>query len=65
MSFVKALIPGLILTLIVGTIIGSTGSQGGFLNIHHAALAGYKFYWSWQLFVAATGLSWGIFWMME
>lgn len=65
MSFVKALIPGLLLTLLVATIIGSNGSAGGFLNIHHTSLGGYGFYWSWPLFIASTGLAWGIFWMME
>lgn len=57
--------PGLLLTLLVATIIGSNGSAGGFLNIHQAELGGQDFYWSWPLFLAATGLSWGLFWMME
>lgn len=65
MAFVKALIPGLILTLIVATIIGSNGSAGGFLDIHLTAIEGHKFYWSWPLFIAGTGLAWGIFAMME
>lgn len=65
MNFIKALIPGLILTLVVATIIGSNGSAGGFLQIHHTAIEGHAFYWSWPLFVAGTGLTWGILWMME
>jgi hypothetical protein len=65
MSFVKALIPGLILTLVVATIIGSNGSTGGFLDIHLADLGGHHFHWSWPLFIAATGLAWGILWTME
>jgi hypothetical protein len=65
MSFIKALIPGLILTLVVATLIGSNGSAGGFLYIHQEAIRGHEFYWSWSLFIAGTGLAWGIFWMME
>jgi hypothetical protein len=65
MSFLKALIPGLLLTLVVCVLIGSNGSTGGFLSIHSQAIQGHHFYWSWPLFLASTGLSWGIFWMME
>ena len=65
MSFVKALIPGLILTFVICIILGSNGSHGGWLDIHRATVQGQSFYWSWQLFVASTGLAWGIFWMME
>ena len=65
MAFFKALIPGIILTLVVSIIIGSNGSSAGLLDIHSASLKGQEFYWSWPLFFAATGLSWGILWMME
>lgn len=65
MSFVKALVPGIILTFVVCIILGSNGSQGGWLEIYRVHIEGISFYWSWQLFIAATGLSWGIFWMME
>ncbi|MCB2060325.1 MAG: hypothetical protein KDE21_07445 [Novosphingobium sp.] len=65
MAFFKALIPGIILTLVVSIIIGSNGSSAGFLDIHAASFQGQGFYWSWPLFFAATGLSWGILWMME
>jgi hypothetical protein len=65
MSFIKALIPGLLLTLVVATLLGSNGSTGAFLNIHQETLGGHDFYWSWPLFIASTGLAWGIFWMMD
>lgn len=65
MSFVKALIPGLILTLVVATIMGSNGATGAFLDIHRVDLAGHHLHWSWPLFLAATGLAWGILWTME
>lgn len=65
MAFLKALIPGFILTFVVCLIIGSNGSSAGFLNIHRVSPADIDFYWSWPLFMASTGLSWGLFWMME
>ncbi|MCB2047861.1 MAG: hypothetical protein KDE32_06485 [Novosphingobium sp.] len=65
MSFFKALLPGSILTWLVCIIMGSNGSRGAWLNIHHVSIQSVDFYWSWPLFIAATGLAWGIFWMME
>jgi hypothetical protein len=65
MSFIKALIPGLILTLVVAALIGHGGSAGGFLYIHKEVIRQYDFYWSWSLFIASVGLAWGLFWMME
>ncbi len=65
MAFFKALIPGFILTFIVSLVIGSNGSQGGFLNIFLARMSGHHMYWSWPLFFAATGISWVIIAVME
>ena len=65
MAFIKALIPGFIVTWLVSTIIGSQGSQGGVLSIHHSYIEQHSFYWSWPLFLAMTLLSWGIFAMMD
>lgn len=61
----KALFPGVILTLIVSLLIGSTGSHGGFTNIFHTSIHGQSFYWSWPLFFAGTLTSWGIISMMK
>lgn len=61
----KALIPGAVLTGIVSLLIGSGGSTGGILNIFHFAVQHHQVYWSWPLFLAATGLSWAILWMLE
>lgn len=61
----KALIPGALLTWIVATLIGSTGSTGGMLDIFHFAVRHHQVYWSWSLFLAATGLSWAILWMLD
>lgn len=65
MSLIKALLMGGILTFVVSTVINSGGSKGGFLNIHELAIAGHAFDWSWPLFIAATGLAWGIMLMMR
>ena len=65
MSFFKALIPGFLLTWIVSGVIGSNGSQAGILAIQHSFIEGHAFYWSWPLFLAGTGLSWALFWMMD
>lgn len=66
MAFFKALIPGALLTWIVATVLGSQGARGGMLAIEHIYYSGSgAFYWSWSLFIAATGLAWAIFAMMD
>ncbi len=64
-AFIKALVPGTLLTWIVSMVIGSGGSSGGFLHIHQAAIASYEFHWSWPLFIFGTGLAWALFLMMK
>lgn len=65
MSFVKALIPGTILTFVLCLILGTNHTSAGWLNVHRTAIQSYDFYWSWPLFILATALAWTIFWMME
>ena len=65
MNFIKGLGVGLILTLVVTGTIGSTGSSGGFLEIMHFDVEGHRLYWSWPMFIAGTGLGWGLSWMMD
>ena len=65
MPFVKALIPGFILTFVVCLIMGSNGTSGAWLEIFRMTFEGYNIYWSWPLFALSTGISWGLFWMME
>lgn len=65
MAFIKALVPGFLLTWVVSMIIGSNGSRGGIMAIQHSYIEGYNFYWSWPLFIAGTALAWAIFAMME
>ena len=64
-AFLKALVLGIFLALIVSLVIGSGGSSGGMLNVRLVAIEGFEFYWSWALFLIGTGLSFGIFLMMD
>lgn len=64
-ALLKAIVIGIFLALIVSLFVGSGGSSGGMLHVRQVALAGYEFYWSWALFLIGTGLSFGIFLMMD
>ena len=64
-AFLKAVALGIFLALIVSLFIGSGGSSGGMLNVRLVSIEGYDFYWSWALFLIGTGLSFGIFLMMD
>lgn len=64
-AFLKAVALGIFLALIVSLFIGSGGSSGGMLNVRLVSVQGYEFYWSWALFLIGTGLSFGIFLMMD
>jgi len=60
MDFMKASVLGAVLSAVVALVIGSQGSDGGYLNIHLMTLVSTKIFWSWPLFLAGTGLSWGV-----
>ena len=60
MDMLKAFALGIVLTVVVAVVIGSQGSSGGALAIHKMVLGDYKVFWSWPLFLAGSGLSWGI-----
>jgi hypothetical protein len=64
-AFLKALVLGIFLALLVSLFIGSGGSSGGMLHVRQVTIEGYHFYWSWALFLIGTGLSFGIFLMMD
>lgn len=61
----KAVLPGLLLSWLVSTFVGSTGSSGGLLNIQHFTIDGHVILGSWMLFVIGTALAWALFKMME
>ena len=64
-AFLKAIALGIFLAFIVSLFIGSGGSSGGMLNVRLVTIEGFDFYWSWALFVIGTGLSFGIFLLMD
>lgn len=65
MATIKALIPGITLTLVASGFLASRGIKSGALALEHASLADHGFYWSWPLFVGAT-IAFRVFvWMLE
>jgi hypothetical protein len=64
-AFLKAIVIGIVLAFVVSLFIGSGGSTGGMLNVRHVTIGDFSFYWSWALFLIGTGLSFGIFMMMD
>ena len=64
-AFLKAAALGIFLAFIVSLFIGSGGSSGGMLNVRLVTIEGVQFYWSWALFLIGTGLSFGIFLLMD
>ncbi|MBT0669090.1 hypothetical protein HT136_12030 [Novosphingobium profundi] len=65
MALIKALFPAGVLTWVVAGILGSQGMRGGMLMLERDTIDGYMFFWSWPLFLAATGLAWFIFSMLR
>lgn len=69
-AFLKAIPCGIFLTVLVCLFLGSAGSSGGILNIRSFDIVyedwgvNFDLYWSWVMFLAATGLSWAILFMM-
>lgn len=64
-AFVKALIPGALLSWIVSSIIGRTGSTGGLLHIQRFEFHQWQMGWSWSLFLVGTFLAFALFLMTE
>ncbi len=67
-SLFKAVFPAALLTWVIATIMGSNGSKGGFLFIHHIYLSVggiNSIYWSWPLFIASAGLAFAVFKMLD
>ncbi len=53
---------GLIVPLLMHRI---SGAEGGVLAVQFIHLFGYSFWWSWPIFVIASGFAFAIFKMME
>lgn len=65
MILLKAILLGALLTWVIASFVAGGGSTGGHLNIEHFVLSGHRIQWSWPLFAASTGLSWGVMWLMR
>ncbi|QUL37251.1 hypothetical protein [Erythrobacter sp. JK5] len=60
MGVLKAMTLAAVLTWAIALVVGSQGSSGGSLAVHSMHIVDFKMYWSWPLFLSATGLSWGL-----
>lgn len=60
MDLIKAMGLSALLTGCVALVIGSQGTSGGSLAIYAISFDGFRFFWSWPLFICGSGLSWGL-----
>jgi hypothetical protein len=72
MTMVKAILLGVVVAWVFAALLGLQGPGWGHLNIHlvqfdvyRAGIESIKYYWSWPIFFASTGIAWGIMKMME
>jgi hypothetical protein len=64
MSLIKAVLLGGLLTWLVSLVLGKNHANTGWLSVHQMTVASHQFYWSWPLFLVATGMAWAIIAMM-
>ena len=64
-AFFKAVALGAIFSFVISLVVGHSGSTGGAANVHHYTIEGFKFYWSWVLFLSGGGLAFAILLMLE
>lgn len=60
MDLLKAMIIAAIASGSIAIVIGSQGTSGGQLAIHPMEVGDVRLYWSWPMFLAGTGLGWGL-----
>ena len=60
MDLLKAMIFGAVVSGSVAVVIGSQGTPGGQLAIETFRYDDFKFYWSWPMFFAGSGLFFGL-----
>lgn len=60
MDLIKAMGFGALISGCVALVIGTQGSSGGQLVIESFTVADVRLYWSWPIFLASTGLFWGL-----
>lgn len=60
MDLLKAMVIAAVVTGCVAIVIGSQGTNGGQLAIQPMHVGTMKLYWSWPVFLAGSGLGWGL-----
>ena len=60
MDMLKAMGLSALLTGCVALVIGSQGASGGSLAIYSISHDGFRFFWSWPVFICGSGLAWGL-----
>lgn len=72
MTGVKAILMGVVVSWIFSAILGAQGTDWGSLyihlvqwEIHQGGFETVRYFWSWPIFFASTGISWGIIAMMS
>lgn len=60
MDLLKAMVIAAVVTGCVAIVIGSQGTSGGQLLIEPWSVGDVRLYWSWPMFLAGSGLSWGL-----
>lgn len=65
LALAKALPLSIAATLIASLIASPYGPYSVYLNVVPMSWAYFSFYWSWPIFLAATVLGWGFFWLLE
>ncbi|MHA7820651.1 MAG: hypothetical protein ACX930_13470 [Erythrobacter sp.] len=60
MDLLKAMVLAAVVTACVAIVIGSQGTSGGQLLIERWNVGDVRLYWSWPMFLAGSGLGWGL-----
>ncbi len=60
MDLLKAIGFGALISACVAMVIGTQGTSGGQLAIQSFELADFRLYFSMPVFLASTGLFWGL-----
>ncbi len=56
----KAILVSSVVTAAVAAVVGAQGTSAGPLAIESFDLGTMRVFWSWPLFLAGSGLAWGL-----
>lgn len=60
MDLLRAMGLSAVLTLSLALVIGSQGTSAGPLAIYAINLDDFRFFWSWPVFLCASGFGWAL-----